>query len=328
VVLDLEALARGKSFIDLGVFEVSDDGNFLAYAIDEVGDENYTLRIKDLTTGKHGPEVLPRVTSAAWSADGRELLYTVRDDTFRAYALRSRTRGADGGDRLVVAREGREVRPVDPAQPLGRVVAAGSDAAMASEVRVARATQSSGAWTTIAAREAGHLYDVDHFGDTFYVRTNRGAPFFRVVMAPESDPRPLRWKELVPERAGVAIAEIAAFSGHLALIERDRGMPRIGILDLRSGRRIRGGDPQVRGGGAAQTQAMASIAVGENPDPWATSIRVHVESVDMPERTIDVAFSRRRRARGPRARAGRAVRRGGAHGWWSAAADGASRSRS
>ena len=291
VVLDLEALARGKSFIDLGVFEVSDDGQFLAYAIDEVGDENYTLRIKEIATGKHGPEVLPRVTSAAWSADGRELLYTVRDDTFRAYALRSRTRGADGGDRLVVHEKDPKFDLSIQRSRSGEWWLLASDAAMASEVRVARATQSSAAWTTIAAREAGHLYDVDHFGDTFYVRTNRGAPFFRVIMAPESDPRPPRWKDLVPERAGVAIAEIAAFAGHLALIERDRGMPRLGILDLRTGVRVRGGDPQVRGGGAAQTQAMASIGFGENPDPRATSVRVHVASVDTPERTIDVAFT-------------------------------------
>lgn len=291
VVLDLAALARGKPFIDLGVFEVSDDGNFLAYSLDEVGDENYTLRIKDLTTGKHGPETASRVTSAAWSGDGRELLYTVRDDTYRSYALRSRTRGADGGDRLVIAEKDARFDLAISRTRSGEWWVLTSEAYTASEVRVARATQSTGTWTSIAGREAGHLYDVDHFGDTFYVRTNRGAPYFRVVMVPESDPRPLRWKELVPERAGVAIAEIDAFAGHLALIERDHGLPRLGILDLRSGMRIRAGDALVKRGGAAQTQAIASLTVDDNPDPYATSIRVLVESVDSPERTLDVAFA-------------------------------------
>lgn len=291
VLLDLSALARGKPFLDLGVFEVSDDGNFLAYAIDEVGDENYTLRIKDLATGKHGPEVIPRVTTAAWSADGRELLYTVRDDTYRSYALRSRTRGPDGGDRLVVAEKDARFDLAIRRSRSGEWWFLASEAYTASEVRVARATQSTGAWTTLVDREVGHLYDVDHFGDTFYIRTNRGAPYFRVVMVPESDPRPLRWKELVPERTGIAVAEIAAFAGHLALLERDRGAPRLGILDLRTGSRIRAGDATARRGGSAQTQSIAAIEIDDNPDPYATSVRVTVESVDTPARTIDVAFA-------------------------------------
>lgn len=291
VLLDLSALARGKPFIDLGVFEVSDDGNFLAYALDEVGDENYTLRIKDLTSGKHGPEEIARVTSAAWSADGRELLYTVRDDTYRSYALRSRTRGPDGGDRLVLAEKDPRFDLAIARSRSGEWWFLASEAYTATEVRVARATQSTGAWLTIADREVGHLYDVDHFGDTFYIRTNRGAPYFRVVMAPESDPRPLRWKELVPERTGISISRIDAFAGHLALLERDRGAPRLGILDLRTGARIRAGDATARRGGSAQTQSIASLEIDENPDPYARSIRVVVESVDTPERTIEVAFA-------------------------------------
>src|SRR5690606_2040731 len=86
----------------------------------------------------------------------------------------------------------------------------------ASEVRVARGP--AGPWTVIAPREQGHLYDVDHAGDTFYVRTNRGAPYFRVVAAPEDDPRPERWRVVVEERPHVALAHLDAFTDHLALL--------------------------------------------------------------------------------------------------------------
>lgn len=291
VLLDLNAMARGRSFIDLGVFEVSDDGRLLAYAIDSVGDENYTLKIKDLTTGKHLPEEVTRVTSAAWRADGRELVYTVRDDTYRSYALRSRTLGADGVDRLVVS-EGDPRFDLSVARSRsGEWWLLTAEAYAATEVKVARATQPAGAWTAISPREEGHLYDVDHFGDTFYVRSNLGAPYFRVVTAPESDPGPLRWKELVRERPGVSIAAIEVFNNYLALLERDGGTPRLGLLDLRAGLRIGAGDIAVRRGGVAMTREIGGLALDENPDPQATSVRVVVESADLPERTIDVALA-------------------------------------
>ena len=45
---------------------------------DEEGAEDYRLFIKDLRTGALGPDRLERVTSVAWAAGGRELLYYVR----------------------------------------------------------------------------------------------------------------------------------------------------------------------------------------------------------------------------------------------------------
>ena len=74
VLLDPNVLARGQDFFDLEVFEVSDDGRLLAYSTDEIGDENYTLVIKDLTTGAALPDRLARAPLAVWSAYGREIL--------------------------------------------------------------------------------------------------------------------------------------------------------------------------------------------------------------------------------------------------------------
>lgn len=283
VVLDLPAMARGKPYFALDVLELSDDGRSLAYSVDEVGDEDYTLRIKDLEAGRHGPEVLAHVSSAAWSAGGDALLYTVRDDTLRSYALRSRTRGPGGEDRLIF-------EEADPRFDLsiersrsGEWLLLTSDAYVASEVQVARADAATGPWTAILRREAGHLYDVDHAGDTFYVRSNRGAPQFRVFAAPEADPRPWRWTALVPERPEVAITGIDAFAGHLVVHQRERGSPRVALVDLATGRR----DDRP---GAVSTREIAAIVPDENPEPGATHYRVRVESVHAPARTVEIAL--------------------------------------
>ncbi|HEY0789035.1 MAG TPA: oligopeptidase B, partial [Thermoanaerobaculia bacterium] len=87
ILLDLNELAEGKEYLSLGDLEVSDDGNFLAYSIDETGSREYTLFIKDLRTGRLLPDRIGRVTSIAWGADGQTLFYVAEDDAKRPYRL-------------------------------------------------------------------------------------------------------------------------------------------------------------------------------------------------------------------------------------------------
>ena len=289
VILDLQRLARGREFLDLGVFEVSPDNTALAYSLDHVGGENYTLHIRDLATGAVRPESIERVTSAAWGADSRELVYTVRDDTFRSYALRRRTLGGD--DRLIYEEADPRFDVHVERSRSGEWLLARSASATTAEVRVARTSAPGGPWTPIAAREPGHLYDVDHAGDDFYIRTNRGAPHFRVVAAAEDDPAPARWREVVGERPGVAITHLDAFTGHLALLQRERGFPRLVFLDLATGRLTRAGAAERGRGLSPRTGEIVDISPGDNPDPSATHYRVHLTAVSAPDDTVDLAFA-------------------------------------
>src|SRR5690348_2621257 len=45
VILDLNELAKGLKFLSLGAFEVSDNGNLLAYTTDTTGFRQYTLHV-------------------------------------------------------------------------------------------------------------------------------------------------------------------------------------------------------------------------------------------------------------------------------------------
>jgi protease II len=80
VLLDLNLLAEGKTFLGLGIFEVSDDNELLAYATDTTGYRQYTLEIKSLRTGELVPFRAERVTSAAWAKDNRTIFYVLEDE--------------------------------------------------------------------------------------------------------------------------------------------------------------------------------------------------------------------------------------------------------
>lgn len=55
VLLDLNELAVGHTFMGLGIFEVSDDDRWLAYATDTTGYRQYVLEVMELRTGKEVP---------------------------------------------------------------------------------------------------------------------------------------------------------------------------------------------------------------------------------------------------------------------------------
>src|ERR1700674_5353980 len=60
LLLDLNALAEGHSFLGLGSFEVSDDNDLLAYSTDTTGFRQYKLQIKKLSSGEVLPEQFER----------------------------------------------------------------------------------------------------------------------------------------------------------------------------------------------------------------------------------------------------------------------------
>src|SRR5258708_17057075 len=102
LLLDLNLLAEGHSFLGLGSFDVSDDNHLLAYSTDTTGFRQYALQVKDLRSGSILPERFERVTSVAWASDNRTLFYTVEDETTkRSYRLYRHVLGATEPDALL-----------------------------------------------------------------------------------------------------------------------------------------------------------------------------------------------------------------------------------
>ena len=79
VTLDLNEMAKGHTFFSIGGYDVSDDGNLLAYSTDTTGFRQYDLYVKDLRTGKILTDKAERVTSVAWANDNKTIFYTQED---------------------------------------------------------------------------------------------------------------------------------------------------------------------------------------------------------------------------------------------------------
>jgi oligopeptidase B len=235
VILDLNELAEGKAFIQLGDMTVSPDGHLLAYTTDETGFRQFTLRVKDLRTGEMRPDVRERVTSMEWAEDGRSLLYAIEHpQTKRSYQI-FRHRLGESEDALVYedADERFDVWVSKSRDRKLLFVQSGSHTT--SEVRYLPADRPETTPILVAPRRQDHEYAVDHRDGLFWIRTNDRGRHFRLVTAPVGDPRPETWTEVVAHRDDVMLAGLLVFQDFYVLFEREGGLPHLRVTDFRRG---------------------------------------------------------------------------------------------
>jgi oligopeptidase B len=243
LLLDLNRLAEGHSFLGLGSFEVSDDNQFLSYSLDKNGFRQYTLQIKNLQSGELLPERIERVTSTAWAADNRTIFYTVEDATTkRSFQLYRHTLGDTQPDVLIYEDSDERFRIEIERTRSGAFLILTSASHTTSEVRYLPAAQPSAEFVLVAGREDNHEYYVDHHpgpasgveDGIFYVRTNSLGRTFRLMTVSVANPRREFWREVIPNRPEVMLASAQAFASHLVLFERENGLPYLRIVDISS----------------------------------------------------------------------------------------------
>ena len=239
VILDQNELAKGQKFMSIGAFAPSDDGNLLAYTTDNTGYRQYNLQIKDLRNGQLFPERIERVDNVAWASDNKTLFYvtedatTKRSDKFFRHVL-----GSDKSD--LVYEEKDELFDIFTWRTRDQsTIFLDAASKTSTEVRFIPADKPNAELKVILPREAEHEYDVDHRGDLFYIRTNKGAKNFRVVTAPVADPSEKNWKEFIPHKLAVKIEGISMFADHAVLSEWENGLQQLEIVNLKTGKRNR-----------------------------------------------------------------------------------------
>jgi oligopeptidase B len=300
LLLDLNVLAEGHSFLGLGSFAVSDDDQLLAYSLDTTGFRQFTLRIKDLRTAETLPETIERATSVAWSSDNCTLFYTIENETTkRSYRLYRHVLGATQPDALLYEESDERFR-VDVARTRSNAFLILTSAShTTSEVRFLPADQPRSDFRLMAYREDNHEYYVDHHpgpegarpGGIFYVRTNSGGRTFRLMTVGVEDPRRKFWREFIPNRPDVMLAASEAFQSHLVLFEREGGLPCLRVVDLSKN----APDALAASHRIEFAEPAYSAALGANPEFITSHVRFQYESFVTPRSVFDYDLGSRER---------------------------------
>jgi oligopeptidase B len=234
VLLDANQLGGQHNFVGIGNFVISDDGNLLAYTVDYTGFRQYTLQVKDLRDGRTLPDTAERVTSIEWAADNHTLFLTTEDAVTKRPDKLWRHALGDSAFTLLYE-EKDELYDIGVQKTRDkRYLVLGIESKDTSECRYLPAGEPGGAFRLFLPRENRHRYYLDHRGDLFYIRTNKGGHNFEVVTAPEKDHAPANWKVLVPHRAGVRIQDIDLFRDFAVVVEKTQAIDRIRVYDFDS----------------------------------------------------------------------------------------------
>jgi len=237
VMLDVNEMAQGHGFFNVGPFAVSAHQDLLAFPVDVVGRRIYSIHIKDLSTGEI-LDVIPQATeNIAWAEDNETLFYTRQDPiTLRWHQVYRHVLGTDPEqDPLVYEEQDETFSCFVQKTKSKRYILIGCRQTLATEYHYLKADDPTGAFVIVLPRERDHEYFIDHFGDHFYVRTNDHAKNFRLIKTPIGQTSRDHWQEVIPHRDDALLEGFELFRDHLVTLERVRGLVQIVVRPWHEG---------------------------------------------------------------------------------------------
>ena len=234
ILFNCNELAEGHSYFQLGGLSVSPDNKFASFGTDTVGRRIYTIGVKNLETGKIEVDNIENTTGGAvWANDNKTLFYTRQDKvTLRSDKVYKHILNSDADKDVVVFNEKDDTFNVHVTKSKSKkylMVVSGST--LTTEYQILEADKPNDSFRVFQKRVRGLEYHVSHFGDHFYIVTNKDkADNFKLMKTPEQSTVKESWTDLIPHRKDVLLEDIEIFRDYLVVEERSNGLNKIRIM--------------------------------------------------------------------------------------------------
>ena len=280
VLLDVNALAAGKDYYNVGDWTVSPDNRLLAYAEDTIGRRQYTIRIKNLETGELYPDEIKGVSpNIVWADDNRTLFYVENDpETLLTKRVKKHVLGTPAAQDVLVYEEHDDSFYMGISRTRDeKFICIGVSSTVSDELRCAPAADPA-TFTVLAPRERDVEYDADHYGGRWVIRTNAGgARNFKIMTAPTGATSRAQWQEWIPHREDVFIDGFELFRDFTVVAERSEGLERLRLI------RADGREEYVKA-----DEPAYSMGLSVNAEPETDWLRYSYTSLTTPATTYEV----------------------------------------
>ena len=227
IMLDENALAEGHDYFAVGGMSVSPDNSILAFGIDTLSRRKYTVYFKNLNTGEMLADEIPLTTGGVtWANDNKTVYYVLKDEeTLRAMKILKHVLGTPTeNDEEVFYEEDETFSTFIYKTKSKKYLIIGSSSTLTTEFQFLDANNPDGKFKPIQPRIRGLEYQVDHFGDYFYIRTNQNALNFKLMRTPVTATGIENWEEVIPHRDDVYFSGFEILKDYLVVSERKDGM--------------------------------------------------------------------------------------------------------
>ena len=219
IMFNCNEMAEGHEYFNLGGISVSPDNRMAAFGVDTVGRRKYTIRIKDLEKGDIlSDEIVNTTGGAVWASDNKTLFYTKKDaETLRSDKIYKHKIGTPASsDELVYHEEDETFNTFVYKTKSKKFIVIGAYSTLTTEYQIIRADDPDGTFRMFSPRVRGLEYNISHYGDHFYVLTNKDeAQNFKLMKTTEKKTASDHWEEFIGHRKKVLLEDIEIFQGLL-----------------------------------------------------------------------------------------------------------------
>lgn len=232
IILDANKEASGLDYFKLGETAISPGQEYLAWSHDANGSEYFTIKIREIATGKDLSDILTNTSSViAWSLNARFIFYILLDENHRPSKVMRHKIGTSQADDVLVYEEEDAGFFVSLSQSRSEsLIFISAHDHETSEVHMINAADPEQKPVTIAPREPHIEYEVSHDAqrNRLIILTNKDAVDFRLMWANIETPD--KWHELVPHKKGTLILKVATYENFIVWLYREKALPKINIL--------------------------------------------------------------------------------------------------
>ena len=237
LLLDVNILADGHDFYDVGGISISLNNEIMAYSEDITGRRIYTIHIQNLKTKEKLEEKLENTTGRiVWANDNEHFFYIQKNEHLRAYKIYRHRLGTSQEEDILVFHEEDEAFDVSVFKTKSlEYIFIESSSTVSDEHRFISAADVFAEWQIVQPREEGLEYAVEHYENDFYILTNEGgANNFKLVKTSVDTPYKENWVEVIPHREEVLLEGFEIFKNYLVLEEREKGLLQLNIFDYKN----------------------------------------------------------------------------------------------
>ena len=234
ILFDCNEMAKGFTYFNLAGLSISEDNTMCAFGVDTVSRRQYTIQIKNLITGEILPVKLENTTGGStWACDNKTLFYSRKDEvTLRADKIYKHKIGSNADKDCLVYYEKDETFDVSVYKSKSKkYLIINSSSTMTTEYQSVLSSTPDAKFKVFQKRTRGLEYSMSHFGDHFYIVTNKDkATNFKLMKTPEKATSKENWVDVIAHRGDVLLEDIDIFKDFLVVSERFNGLNHIRIM--------------------------------------------------------------------------------------------------